>query len=118
MIPTIIRLRLSLALAVLTLLGGAILAGSAAPASAATCSATGQNIRTTHSWTTTTVTIITRRCGRSYRAWARFADGKNIKGPWRTLNPSTAYDPNGGNQTGGYQWEPTGGGTVHTHISY
>lgn len=77
-----------------------------------------QSIRTTHNATTTTVTIIIRYCNRSYRAWARFADGKNIKGPWRTSGQSIVFNNAGGNQSGGFQYERTGGGTIYTHTSY
>jgi hypothetical protein len=89
------------------------------PAQAVPARRCSQNISTSHNNFTTTVTIITRYCNRSYRAWARFADGKNIKGAWHTSGQSVVYDPNGGNQSGGYQYEVTGStGPITTHIAY
>jgi hypothetical protein len=85
--------------------------GSSAPAFARSCSSTSQSISVSHNKFATTMTINLRRCGRSYRSWARYSDGHNVKGSWRTAAgaQSVSYDPNGGNQAGGYQWEPTGG---------
>ena len=109
-------LRLAAGLLSLAPIAAVVVANPAQAAPARRCS---QNISTSHSSTTTTVTIITRYCNRSYRAWARFSDGKNIKGPWRTSGQSVVYDPNGGNQSGGYQYEVTGStGPITTHISY
>jgi hypothetical protein len=109
-------LRLAAGLLSLAPIAAVVVANPAQAASARRCS---QNISTSHSNYVTTVTIITRYCNRSYRAWARFADGKNIKGAWHTSGQSVAYDPNGGNQSGGYQYEVTGStGPITTHISY
>jgi hypothetical protein len=105
--------RIALAAALLAPAGAAAVV-TAGPAQAA-CS---QNVRTTHSDTEATLTIITRYCDRSYRAWAAFSDGTNHKGIWITSGSSTAYDANGGNIEGGYQYETTGGGPITTHISY
>jgi hypothetical protein len=82
--------------------------------------ACSQSIRTTHNNYSATVTILIRYCNRSYRSWARFSDGHNVKGVWRTAagSQSVSYDSHGGNQAGGYQWERTGGGTIYTHESY
>jgi len=106
--------RIALA-AVLLAPAGAAAVVTAGPVQAA-CS---QNVRTTHSNYETTLTIITRYCNRSYRAWARFSDGKNIKGIWITSGQSVVYDANGGNESGGYQYEVTGStGPITTHIAY
>lgn len=90
----------------------------AAPASAATCSSTGQNISTRHNSVSTTVTIITRRCGRSYRGWLRDNQGHIHLGAWRTTGQSnvlTSY----GNFAGGWQWQYTGDNKVDgVHQAY
>jgi hypothetical protein len=111
------KLGLRLAACLLSLVPiASVVVASPAQAVSARCS---QNISTSHSNYATTVTIITRYCNRSYRAWAAFSDGKNIKGAWHTSGQSVVYDANGGNESGGYQYEVTGStGPITTHIAY
>jgi len=87
----------------------------ASTAAARRCSTTGQNLRVTHNSTETVLTIITRRCGRSYRAWLRTRTGVKRVGVWRTSGQSVVL---GNGFDGGWQREPTGGGTLTTHTSY
>ena len=107
----------ALAAIVLPAVTAASPAGAASAVPARRCS---QNIRVTHNNTSATMTIITRYCNRSYRAWAGFNIHGTVYGPWRDTNGafSVAYYSGGGNQGGGYQYEQTGGGAITTHTSY
>ena len=108
------------AVAALALPAATAIPTAASAASAAPARRCSQNLRVTHSSTSATLTIITRYCGRSYRAWAGFNIHGIVYGPWRDTNgaQSVVYYAGGGNEGGGYQYEPTGGGTITTHTSY
>jgi len=108
------RVMLAIALAAGFLIPGVTMAVPQAGASS-------QSLKVTHNSAGATLHLYVRYCGRSYRAWAsNTLDGHTSRGIWidRNGTTSTALVSGGGANLGGFQWQTTGGGTIHTVTTF